>query len=335
MSWPYESYRHYLAGKGIASGRKKLRSIKIMRPSQAKTPPKQGYLAERKFDGSRVLAYMDKHDQVFVNRRGVDKTGQYPEFDGLKERLNFKSSVILDGEVVSLKGAKDSFKDLASREHLENREIIMKKAKEDPLTYMAFDVLEVDGKCVRDLPLIERKKILDKVIPDDLKQIKEIKTTENVQKFTKEMKNIGAEGVIFKKEDSKYHGHQGKDWLKLKFQNENDVAILGYTAGEGKRKGKFGSLVTGIKSKEGYKYTGNVGTGFDESKLTDVSKRLKSIETSKRPNVSDHFPEKNIRWVQPRMVARIKYVKQGSKGRYREPVFVSLRSDLSPSQTHA
>jgi DNA ligase D-like protein (predicted ligase) len=305
-----------------------------MRPSKILTPPRQaGYLAERKFDGSRVLAYIGKDGQVLMNRRGVDKSEQFPEFKQLQNQLKFKSFVVLDGEVVHLTNAKDSFKDLASREHLKDRDVIIQKSKKEPLTYIVFDILEVDGKNLKSLPLKERKKLLDDVVPDNLKRVREIKTSKDLEKFTAKLKKMGVEGVVFKKEDSGYRGGQTKDWLKLKFKKENDVAIVGYTPGTGKRKGQFGSLVMAVRKGNRYKYKGNVGTGFDEKKLKKITKKLKALETSRRPNLENGVP-KDTKWVRP-WSARVKYMKEGSQGRYREPVFVAQRTDISPLQTHA
>jgi len=325
--WFFESYRHSLAAKGIKT------VFKPMRPVFTDSIPRNHFVVERKYDGARMLLVANKKGIKLINRRQVDKTKNFPELRDVYKKLNFRKSVKLDGELVVFANG-ESFKLLSSRNHLQDPKEIKIASEKHPATYIAFDILEKDGTSLHKVPLIKRKEILDKVVPDNLKRIKEIEYSKNLKEFLKFARKQKAEGVVFKDIDSFYKpGRSSKDWQKFKFKKQNDFVVIGYKPGSGKRAGKVGALVLAVNG-TGLKYKGLVGTGFTDKELNEITKKVRAIEVPKKPKSYPKIPsEHKIRFVKPKLVVRIEGV-VGTRGRIREPVFQGFRTDITPMQTH-
>lgn len=312
---------------------------KVMGPADMEQMPKNRFLYEPKYDGSRGILMLDKkYGSSFINRREIDVTPSYPELFNSTQRLR-ASQAVLDGEVVAVGKDKPfgDFKILAEREHVEDGGEILSRSKSKPLKYFAFDILEKDGKDLTSLPLSERKKILDKVIPDNHEDIKEVPFFPNIKELSKYLTGKDAEGIVAKRLDSTYQeDKKSKDWLKKKTLHENDVVLLGYTKGEGKREGKIGALLVGIynpKSKK-YEVKSKVGTGLSDQELDSLTGKLKAI-TTKENYIKGKVPSAHkFVFVKPKYVARIQFLRETEKGGYREPRYIGLRTDLLPQQTH-
>lgn len=249
---------------------------------------------------------------TFTNRRGVVKNDTYPELNDINKSI--KGDVILDGEVVVIdeKHPFGNFEKLAMRDRLKDKEEIEKRSKTLPLTYVVFDILEKGNQNVADLPLSERKKILDNVIAQG-KKIKEIEFSNKSSEMLSEVKQAKGEGIVQKDINSKYQQGSTRSWEKYKLLKTNDVAIVGYTEGAGKRKGLFGALKIAVNTPKGFKSMGKIGTGFTDADLKEIKAKLDQGE---------------------KLVARVDYRKLGSQGSYIEPRFVSLRSDIFQKDTH-
>ena len=317
---------------------KSTRVYEPMRPSFVEELPKDSktHIFELKEDGVRTIGYFNKKGQALINRRNVNKTEIYPELKDIYKKLRFKNNLVLDGEVVALKGGKSDFKTLSERDRLKDKLLIYKRSKTHPLEYRVFDILAKDGRDLTDLPLEERKRILDKVIPDNLKKIKEVRSG-SLKELLRIAKKRKEEGIILKKKDSKYHeGKIGKDWQKLKLLKENDVVILAMTEGTGKRKGLFGAILTGVYDieSEKYRYTGKVGTGFTDEKLTEFKKQFDKLKTSKPPEIINLPKEKDVTFLKPELVARVRFLQLTKDNIMREGRFVNLREDITGRDTH-
>ena len=299
VGWRFDSYRHYLAAKGIRSA-----ASNPMRPVDT-LHPVPGWIAERKWDGSRVLAEVKDGKVTLMNRRGVVKNSVFPELQELKKEV--KGEALLDGEVIVVRNSHDEFKALAEREHLKDAAKIAELREKEPVRYVVFDILRKDGKDVTGLPLRERRKILYRTVDNDGYVRHATETT------PAEARRLGAEGIVYKNPDSSYVQGRSKEWRKLKFRKENDVVVIGYERGKGKREGLVGALHIAVHTKGGLKGVGKLGTGFDDEENMQL-KRL--IDRGTRP------------------VVRVRYLKRGSQGAYREPVYVGLRTDIKAEDTH-
>lgn len=265
-----------------------------------------------------------------MNRRGIWFEDRYPEMKDLWKDVNAKR-VILDGELVIFKDGKPDFYLLAEREHVGEKVRIEILSKLNPATYVVFDILHLDGKDLVDLPLKERKKVLEKTVKESLRTIFSQYVIGEGKKFFESVKKAGLEGVVAKRLNSTYQiNKRSKDWLKIKVLSTLDVIICGYTLGEGKREGYFGALLCGAWHEGKLRYLGRVGTGFDEKMLEKLTSTLKELETNKNP--FDIFEEEpaileKVRWVKPKLVAEVKFMNLSEDLKMRAPSFVRLRED--------
>jgi len=245
--------------------------------------------------------------------------------------------VILDGEVVVFHRGKPDFYKLAEREHVENKTRIEFLSKLIPATYVVFDILYKDGKDLTQLPLIERKKILEETVIESSRLVISQYVVGKGTKFFEEVKKKGLEGVMAKKLDSPYLlGERSKLWLKIKALETLDVIIVGYTTGTGKRGELLGSLITACYHEGKLKYVGKIGTGFSEEQLAEILKKLEKIKTERCPfeKVPDLKlpPERKPVWVEPKLVCEAKFMNLSKDLVMRAPVFVRLREDKLPDE---
>ncbi|RYG27436.1 MAG: ATP-dependent DNA ligase, partial [Chitinophagaceae bacterium] len=202
------------------------------------------------------------------------------------------------------------------------------------LVYLVFDCLRLKGKDLTGLPLTERKKHLQKLLPaaDPM-----IRYSDHVFKTGKAFfaaaskKNL--EGIIAKQSDSLYtEGKRSKEWLKIKHHNTEEAVIAGYTSPQGSRE-YFGALILAVREKSGWKYIGHTGTGFTRTILSDLYKKLQPYIRETSP-----FDEKvkvngKVTWVEPVLVANLKFTEKTRDGMLRHPVFQGLRIDKTAKQT--
>ena len=296
------------------------------------------FLYEIKFDGTRTIAYVDseKKSVKFLNRRGIFFEKRYPEIvKAVLESVKAKR-VILDGEICVFEKGKPNFYKLAEREQVDNKLRIELLSKLMPATFIVFDILHLDGKDLIDLPLIERKKILEKVVKENKRVLLSVWIKEKGKKFFEKVKKKKLEGVMAKRLDSKYEiGKRSKNWLKIKVFKTLDCLICGYTKGEGWREKYFGALLCGIYHRNKLRYIGRVGTGWSEDDLKQLTPLLKKLETNKNP--FDEFKEEptileKIHWVRPKIIAEIKFMNLSEDLKMRAPSFQRIRMDKKPEE---
>ncbi len=293
---------------------------------------------EIKFDGTRAICYVDKKAKTrvrFMNRRGKWIEYRYPELAGI-ERSVAAESCVLDGEIVVFdKNGKPDFRLLQEREHAEQEIAIRALSKVYPACYVVFDVLEVNGRQITDLGLMERKRILEKIVKD-CERIKKSVFTERGKELWEFVKSKKLEGVMAKRKNSVYEqGKRSENWLKIKLFSTIDCVIAGYTEGKGSRAGYFGALLLGLWKNGELHYAGRVGTGFNEKTLKLLKRELEKIETSQCP-FSDFDEKPEIRrvahFVEPKLVAEVKYLEFTKNLKLRAPVFVRVRNDKSEKE---
>ena len=243
---------------------------------------------------------------------------------------------MLDGELVVFKEGKPDFYALAEREHVEEKMRIELLSKIMPATLIVFDILHKDGEDLINLPLIERKKILEKVVEENERIVISTYVIGKGKKFFEEVKKRGLEGVMAKKLDSTYQlGKRSKDWLKIKYLKTLDCIICGFTEGTGWREEYFGALLCGIYYQGKLRYIGRVGTGWNEEDLKQLTSLLKKLEIDKNPfDVFEEEPSivEKVHWVKPKLVAEIKFMNLSEDLKMRAPSFKRLRDDKKPGE---
>ncbi len=276
----------------------------------------EDWIFELKWDGYRAVAEVGSGEVKFYSRNGLSFAKNYPS---IYEDLQFiKDEMILDGEVVLFnEEGQPDFQKLQL--YSENSHL--------PIIYYVFDILNYQGKDVTDLPLLERKALLQKSLPksDLIRYCDHIE--EEGEAFFEQIVAKNMEGMIAKRKDSIYHiGKRSNDWLKVKHHNTEEVVIVGFTEPRGGRK-HFGALVLGRYEGKQLKYAGHTGTGFDDATLKEVSGKLKTLITEDSPfkeKVKTNMP---VTWVEPILVANIKFTEITRDGIFRHPVFQGIRVD--------
>ncbi|HEY3405928.1 MAG TPA: DNA ligase D [Ohtaekwangia sp.] len=279
------------------------------------------WIFEIKWDGYRAVAEVNRKEVRFYSRNGLSFAQLYPAI--VNELKKIKSDVILDGEVVVIdKDNRPSFQKL--QQYGDNHSL--------PLLYYVFDCISYKGKDITDLPLLERKRIAEKVIPES----EIIRYSDHVEEHGKDffanVVKMDIEGMIAKRADSLYTpGKRSGDWLKIKHHNTQEAIIAGYTAPRGSRN-HFGALLLGIRSRNKLKYIGHTGTGFTEKILKEVYQKLQPLVRATSPFDQKVPVNAAVTWVDPVLVCEIKFAEETEEGILRQPVFMGLRIDKSAKE---
>ncbi len=275
-------------------------------------PDSRGWVLERKLDGIRAIAYGEDGRVRLYSRNKLPLDESFPSIVDALEGV--PGRFVLDGEVVALVGG-----DAGGFEALQQRSARTK------LRYYVFDLLSLGDDDVRDLPLLERKKLLRSVaLRGPLRRT--TTRTGDAEKLRRESCEAGWEGLIAKRASSPYRSGRSKDWLKLKCSNEQEFVVAGYTDPKGSRVG-FGALMLGYYDKGRLRFAGEVGTGFGERQLREMGDTLKGIEIEESPFVDLPRAKKGQHFVRPKLVAQVGFTEWTRDGKLRHPRFLGLRSD--------
>jgi bifunctional non-homologous end joining protein LigD len=274
------------------------------------------WIFERKLDGIRCMAHRDGGGSVrLVSRTDKDMTGQFPE---VAEALAAQpvDDFVVDGELVAFKNGITSFSRLQRR------------ARERVAVFLyVFDLLRLEGRDVRDLPLRERKALLRESFDFGGRLRYSPHRNEHGTRLFKEACRQGLEGLMAKRVDSVYRsGGRSRDWLKLKCHFEQELVIGGFTAPHGSRT-DFGALLVGYNEDRRLRYAGKVGTGFDHATLEELGGRLRELERDAPPFADVHPIPRGTHWVEPELVAQIAFSEWTRDGRLRHPRYLGLRDD--------
>jgi bifunctional non-homologous end joining protein LigD len=305
-------------------------TIKPMLAEKAEPFNSEQFIFEIKWDGTRCISFIDveKKRLRLQNRRLIDITYRYPEFDFFN---SFAKNCIVDGEIVVLKDGKPSFRLLQQREHVESLSKIQILSKRMPATYIVFDLLWVEGKWIDEIPLIERRRILEENLLEEKNLMLSEYIEEKGKAFFEKAVSLGFEGIVGKRMDSPYlKGKRSDFWLKIKKKNTIDAAVLGLMRGEGGRQDYFGSFLLGLFDGKNFVYIGRVGTGFDSSFLDWFTKISKPFLTKEAPFKEKPSIKRDVYWLKPNFVAEVEFLEVSKDGKLRAPVFKRLRLDKRP-----
>ncbi|MBA2411591.1 MAG: DNA ligase D [Burkholderiaceae bacterium] len=285
-------------------------------------PTTGDWIYEIKFDGYRIVARVDGTDIRLFTRNGHDWTSKLKHLALAIAALELPGGW-LDGEIVVPSGdGRTSFQSLQNA---------FDTAATQDIHYYLFDLPYFAGHDLREVPLRERRNLLQQVLSTN---------TSSHLKFSEEFEadagslleaacDLRLEGVIGKRADAPYTSTRSSSWIKLKCTQRQEFVIGGYTDPRGSRTG-LGSLLLGVHDAQGQLiYAGNVGTGFDEKTLNALKRKLSALETKQAPfhqlptGVKGH-------WVKPKLVAEVSFGEWTSEGRIRHSVFHGLRTDKPP-----
>lgn len=312
--------------------------IKPMLASPVEKPfNDKGWVFEIKWDGVRAILFKHKKDIKIQSRNGNEITQKYPEIvNEIKNSLKDCESAVLDGEIVVLN--ENGVPDFHAHQHrmnVQNRREIMALSVETPATYYLFDILYKEGKDLKSLNYLDRRKILSNTI----KTNESIKISDYIEEkgidILESSKKLNLEGIMAKHKDSTYReGIRSKEWLKIKNTKTQDCVVIGYTKGEGARDRYFGSLVLAVYSskEKKLKFAGHAGTGFDDETLNLVYSKMKREEIDSMPVDKVLYLNRETTWLNPRLIAEVKFSEWTKDGVLRAPVFLRLREDKKPEE---
>ncbi len=284
-------------------------------------PKGSDWLYEIKWDGYRALGYVRGGEARLVSRNANDLTQRFPEVAKALAKAARSPECVVDGEVCAL--------DEAGRPSFS----AMQQGKPGtPIVYAVFDVLEIDGVPVLDLPLTERRTRLEHLLDARQKTVQVSGFFEDGEGLYEAAVERGLEGVMAKRAQSRYaEGKRTRDWLKIKTHGREEFVICGWTKGQGKRAGRFGSLVLGTYRGDDLHWVGNCGTGFTERDIDTLLARLEPLRTDVSP-----FPavpkmpkvrQGDVVWVEPKLVCEVEFAEWTHDGHLRAPSFQGLRDD--------
>ena len=290
-------------------------------------PPRgDDWVHEIKLDGYRILLRIERGRVKLLTRNRQDWTARFPAVAEAAAALPVKEA-LLDGEIVVLdRAGVSSFQALQQADQLE---------KGKTLVYVAFDLLFLDGRDLRPLPLVERKARLASLLKGRRGRLRYSEHFDVPgERVYERACRLGLEGIIAKRKHAPYTSGRGPAWLKVKCVARQELVIGGYTDPDGAR-AEFGSLLLGVHDRDGrLVYAGRVGTGFDHATLENLGARLRKLERRVSPFAADgpRPPARGAHWVKPELVAEVAFTEWTRDGLLRHPAFQGLREDKPAAQ---
>jgi bifunctional non-homologous end joining protein LigD len=289
-------------------------------------PRGAGWAFEVKWDGYRALAYVRGGETTLVSRNRNDLTARFGPVATAISRATKSPDCVLDGEVCALdESGRSSFS-------------AMQQGKPGtPIVYYAFDVLEIDGEALVDLPYVDRRKRLEQLLDKRNRVVRLSEAFDDGKALYQAAKQQRLEGIMAKRLDSRYvPGRRSRDWLKIKTHGEQEFVIAGFTKGTGNRASSFGSLVLAYYRGDELVYAGNVGTGFGAKEIDRLLAKLRPLKRSTSPfREVPKMPKvrrSDVVWVEPKLVCEVEFAEWTHDGRLRAPSYQGLREDKAPEE---
>jgi ATP-dependent DNA ligase len=313
------------ANAAILSGEKRSEIAMLAKPVYEKEEVEtleDDWVACEKYDGIRTMTVVnnDKIEMFNPRRRGDDITLKFPDLvDDIKEAFMDDQPIIVDGEISYRKGEHDYFHPIVARLNTNDPEKLQDYIRETPAEYRVFDILEYRGEDTKDLPLMERRQLLDKALGEDRENLKlERCVAENKMDYAEEEMKAGKEGVVFKDLNSKYEQNKRSgSWAKFKKPEGGTFVVYGIERGSGSNSDKAGSLLIGKYIDGEFAEHGKVGSGLSNEERNMLWKKFGG-------NGQDviNLPESSWFGVD------LKYMEEDKRGGLRHPRIERLRTEL-------
>ncbi len=287
----------------------------------AEEPPEGAeWVSEIKFDGYRLLVFVEDGKARVLTRNGHDWTDRLPAVARAAAALRV-TSALLDGELVALRpDGLSSFPDLQAA---------LSAGRDERLHFYVFDLLHLDGWDLRGCRLLDRKQVLAGLDGWEGMLRYSDHHAGDAGPMRREACRIGLEGIICKRADAPYRAGRGHGWLKVKCQDREEFVVLGWTPPRGSRTG-LGALHLGYYDPSGgLHYAGGVGTGFSDDELERLRAKLDARPAAPPTDllVAGDPIERSISWVRPDLVAEVQFISWSGAGRVRHAVYLGLRED--------
>lgn len=283
-------------------------------------PEGNDWLYEVKYDGYRILAFIEDNHARLLTRNGNDYADR---FTNLREALiEFAKgrSMVLDGEAVVL--------DKAGKSDFQSMQNYLKGKTNKELTYIVFDLLALDGEDLRNDPLLQRKERLKDLMAQAPKELHYSEHTRGDENLLNAACQADLEGIVGKKADSLYAGKRDGSWVKIKCDKRQEFVIGGFTLTE-KRTSGVSALLLGVYQKDTLVYAGRAGTGISEDDMKMLLLKFKPLKSKKSyfENPPKERSNEKITWLKPQAVAEIKFAEWTNDNLLRQASFKGLRID--------
>lgn len=289
-------------------------------------PQGDDWIYEMKYDGYRIVAFVEGNQVRLVTRNGNDYQKRF--YDIASSLINWagSKSMVLDGEMV--------ITDASGKTDFQALQNYLKNGKSEKLTYIVFDLLALDGKDLRNHTIMKRKEILETLIKDAPPNLYYSRYIRGMgqESFAAACK-AGMEGIVGKKVDSIYSGSRNGDWIKLKCEKRQEFVIGGYALTDKKSRG-VSALLLGVYEDESFIYAGRAGTGMSEKDMTVLEEEFSHIKRLDSPfqTPPKSRTQEEITWLEPLLVAEIKFAEWTKENLLRQASFQGIRTDKSPKE---
>jgi len=305
-----------------------------MKATGGDLPRGDEWVYELKWDGMRIVAFIDAEGVRLQSTNLLDVTASFPELDALSGALPALDSLILDGEVVALddQGA-PSFSQLQQRMHIKDRAEANIRAARVPVLFVIFDVLHVNGEDTLSLPWSDRRKLLEQVVDDGPSWRTTSVYDGDGEALLSTVTDMGMEGLIAKQTNSTYQeGKRTRAWRKIKPRHRQELVVGGWISGEGTRSGRIGSFDVGYWDDEGFRYAGRVGSGLTDALIGEWAALLDGTERRDSPFIDPVSPKagRERTFVEPKFVIEVAFGEWSPAGHLRHPSYVGRRIDKDP-----
>ena len=311
-----------------------------MKATAGALPTGDEWLHEVKWDGMRLIVTIDRDDPDrpvrLTSANGKDATTSFPELAGLAGALGVRTAT-LDGEVVAFDATgRPDFGRLQQRMHVADRRLAAERANTVPAVLLLFDILDLDGHRVIDLPLVERRRLLESLVdPGPHWQVPAVH--DDGAALLDAARERDLEGIISKRRDSVYRpGSRTREWVKVKIRRRQEFVVGGWAPGEGGRSGRIGGLLVGYHDEPGgpLRYAGRVGSGLTDPEIAVLTDAFGAITVPDCP--FDPRPPaaqtKAAVWVRPELGVEVEFAEWTGEGRLRHPAYCGRRVDVDPAQ---
>jgi len=282
-------------------------------------PSQEGWIHEIKFDGYRAQARIDRGKVKILTRRGLDWCARFPNLAPALLRLPVQRA-LLDGEIVAL--------DDSGRPDFGRLQANLSEGRRDGFIFMLFDLLHLDGRDLRALPLGDRKQKLRELLAGqtDPLRFSEHFSNGGAELFHKTCE-LALEGLVSKRLDEPYRPGRGLGWLKSKCRERQEFVIGGYTDPAAGNRG-IGALLLGYWSDRGLHYAGRVGTGFSDESGNQLRRRLERIAADESSFADlPRAARRGAHFVDPKLVAEVEFANWTRDRLIRQGAFIGLRED--------
>ncbi len=320
----------------------------LAKPGMVPESDSEEWAYEIKWDGIRALGYARRGGWAMLSRRLEDVTARYPELEGIAEALADRAAVV-DGEVVALDAdGRPRFQLIQSRMGLTSPAGVKAKMERQPVDYVIFDLLHLDGRCVRDLPYLQRRELLEELALDGTRWQTPAYRLDGGSDLLEAARRQGLEGIVSKRTDSPYRpGKRTGEWIKTRVWRRQEFVIGGYIPGEGSRAKRVGSVLVGYydrrrsELRKGQRqrlhFAGGVGSGLKEDDLDFLTRELRKRKRPESPFVVGAPTGPKARfavWCEPELVCEVSWTEWTNVGTLRQPAFKGMRpaNDKDPRE---